>query len=579
MPEAATTRPSALTPDDVASHAFPTARRGLDPDAVRRFLQEVAAQLREASRREEELRSALAQAEQRAASPELDEAALSAAVGSETARVLQAAHEAAREVVARAEERARALAESAERSLAEERRRASAEAAAAVSAARVEADELVSRAKDECRAMIDEAREARRRILADLAERRHELHVQLEQLRAGKDALAAIVEEVAGSVESVRARLRGAEEEVRVVADEAARAAQAAPSVPGPAVLEEPEEPAPPAAADDAGLAAPASPPEADGLVAAQVAAAPAVPAGDAPGTAGTETGPSLRSVDELFARIRASREEEVGRARALLEEESAGAGRPESVGAGELADDVGAGAPTPPAEAASPALEARDEHLAPAMRGLVQGLKRALRLEQNELLDALRHLPARERLDELLPGAVLAERLAGVAGEHLAEAFAGGRRYAAALLGAPDPPGEAGERLASVERVARGLGEEVSAELRRRIAEGLAPVASADADPAAAVSVAFRALKGARIEGVAADAATEAFALGTLQVAREQRGSVAWLADDGGSACPDCDDNVLAGALAPGTTFPTGQAHPPVHPGCRCLLVPEKPS
>jgi hypothetical protein len=23
------------------------------------------------------------------------------------------------------------------------------------------------------------------------------------------------------------------------------------------------------------------------------------------------------------------------------------------------------------------------------------------------------------------------------------------------------------------------------------------------------------------------------------------------------------------------GETFPTGQAHPPAHPGCRCLLAP----
>ena len=39
-------------------------------------------------------------------------------------------------------------------------------------------------------------------------------------------------------------------------------------------------------------------------------------------------------------------------------------------------------------------------------------------------------------------------------------------------------------------------------------------------------------------------------------------------------AACPDCEDNSLAGAQAKGEPFPTGQLHPPAHPGCRCLLV-----
>jgi hypothetical protein len=37
---------------------------------------------------------------------------------------------------------------------------------------------------------------------------------------------------------------------------------------------------------------------------------------------------------------------------------------------------------------------------------------------------------------------------------------------------------------------------------------------------------------------------------------------------------CPDCDDNALEPTVR-GENFPTGQPHPPAHPGCRCLLVP----
>ena len=37
---------------------------------------------------------------------------------------------------------------------------------------------------------------------------------------------------------------------------------------------------------------------------------------------------------------------------------------------------------------------------------------------------------------------------------------------------------------------------------------------------------------------------------------------------------CSDCDDNALEPTVK-GESFPTGQAFPPAHPGCRCLLAP----
>jgi hypothetical protein len=37
---------------------------------------------------------------------------------------------------------------------------------------------------------------------------------------------------------------------------------------------------------------------------------------------------------------------------------------------------------------------------------------------------------------------------------------------------------------------------------------------------------------------------------------------------------CADCDDNGLEPTVK-GSSFPTGQAYPPAHPGCRCLLAP----
>ena len=90
-----------LTPDDVARHTFASVRRGFDPAEVRDYLESLAAGLRALAGREQELRDALAEAEERAANPVIDDAMLTAAVGKETARVLQSAHEAASEMVAK----------------------------------------------------------------------------------------------------------------------------------------------------------------------------------------------------------------------------------------------------------------------------------------------------------------------------------------------------------------------------------------------------------------------------------------------------------------------------------------------
>jgi len=49
------------------------------------------------------------------------------------------------------------------------------------------------------------------------------------------------------------------------------------------------------------------------------------------------------------------------------------------------------------------------------------------------------------------------------------------------------------------------------------------------------------------------------------------------WLVEDVDGPCPDCDDNVLAGDVPKGEAYPTGQQHPPAHPGCRCLVVPNR--
>ena len=236
-----------LTPDDVARHEFGTVRRGFDPGEVRAYLESLAASLRGVAERERALLDELAEAEYRAEHPVLDEATLTAAVGSETARVLHSAHEAAGEMVAKSEAEAnRLLAEAreeieqsraqtearlAEQSAAIEatatelRERTEQHAAATAEKAQREAAALLEQAREQCRAMVDEAQGLRARVLADLSRRRKVLHAQIEQLRAGRERLAETVDDVRRSVNEIATDLFAAEDNARQAAEAAGREA------------------------------------------------------------------------------------------------------------------------------------------------------------------------------------------------------------------------------------------------------------------------------------------------------------------------------------------------------------------
>src|SRR3954471_9418809 len=94
-----------ISPEEVAHRSFPVVFRGYDQDEVRRLLKRVADELAAARQREKELRGAIDEARTKVAHPELDEEALTAALGEETTRILRSAREAASDMRAKAEER------------------------------------------------------------------------------------------------------------------------------------------------------------------------------------------------------------------------------------------------------------------------------------------------------------------------------------------------------------------------------------------------------------------------------------------------------------------------------------------
>jgi len=98
---------------------------------------------------------------------------------------------------------------------------------------------------------------------------------------------------------------------------------------------------------------------------------------------------------------------------------------------------------------------------------------------------------------------------------------------------------------------------------------------ASGDDEAAAdGVRACYREWKTQRIGPLGDDVVHHAFNLGIVAASGRDT-KLRWIVDNGGSPCPDAEDNALAGAVTCGEQFPSGHCHPPAHPGCRCLVVP----
>jgi len=590
------TSSSHLVPDDVARHTFGSVRRGFDPGEVRAYLESIAIGLRTIAEREHELLSELADAERRAANPVLDEATLTAAVGTETARVLNSAHEVAAELTARAQaeaehslavayeqvEQNRAetesrLAEQAEKNeaaAAELRERTNHQIVAGLDAARAEAEELLAQAREQCRAMVDEAQGLRTRVLADLARRRKVLHAQIEQLRAGRERLTETVQDVRRSIDTIAEDLFAAEDNARLAAEAAGRVAATRTEEGTPeemaALLLAEESEGVPVGGDEGGAEARTTDPGGTPVV-------------GAPGPSGDDESP----VDALFAKIRAAREEPDGQSDDPVPEEAAPveieAGRVEIEeagleieGAGPVAPDQGSD-PTDqvddsdrPPDGRSPAVVRRDELIAPIVTALARRLKRTLQDNQNELLDGLRSQGATWS-DKLLPEEV----------EHVdsyaTAALPGLEQAAEAGVTFADAGAVPGPRTDLLVGISHELAEAVVGPLRRRLTDDQGGLDEAEeAVVVEHVGSAFREWKGERIERLAGDHVVAAFSAGTMAATEgESAGHLGWVAvaGSGDAPCPDCEDNGLSGSQRPGEEFPTGHRYPPAHPGCRCLL------
>lgn len=615
-----------LSADLIAQQNFSAARRGFDPEEVRAFLVKVGAEIMALHERQAALEDARRDAEYRAAHPSFDEETLFGAVGDETAHILKSAHEAAADIKARAGEnasrilkeghqQAEALRAEAETVLARRTEEAEGVAGRIRESAKVEAERLLDQSRQQSKAiraqaeaernaMIEGAQATREKILSALSKKRNVAVAQVEQLRAGRERLLEAYQVVRLTLDQATAELARAETEARAAADairhrplaldepdglgdegdpptnptlpiiqRRLQAVAARPALPSPPAAASAPPPAPVPTMGGAPPPAPASSPPRPTLPTPPATASappperltppapPPPPAPAAPAVTTAEHPPENEadtkvvatppaSVESLFARIRADRDKAVAHAREVLAEEQP------------VADDD------------EVLLQRRDAVLEPIESGLARRFKRALQDDQNDLLDRLRNVRASQKA----AAAVLAARDAHAARfrdlgrPFLGEAMSAGVGFVATLI-----PGVKGsDHLGRLDASAGLLADAIVDPLRRRLESVLA--AGEGDDPivlAEAVGAAYREWKTKRVETVTADHVAAAFTMG-VYAATPAGATLRWVVEDADGPCSDCDDNALAGGQPKGESFPTGQKHPPAHPGCRCLLVPK---
>lgn len=392
-------------------------------------------------------------------------------------------------------------------------------------------------------------------------------------------------------VEGVRVIPASAEEDGRPPPPAPVPGVREQPSVmPGVSWAPAPSASPPPAAATPAPSASPPAPSEPTPAEPAEAAAG----SRDEPVPTAVEdlsppTPEQASQVEALFARIRADR------AAAVVVTPEEGVVPPPPATAASTDDEALAPAGAVPGSAPEPftepaaaklvapsapgqeetLLQRRDEAIEAIEAALTRKLKRALQDEHNDVLDRLRSCKGIPSVSAFLPPAAdQAARYASAVGDLLAEVARSGANFVAS--GQSGSQSESASRSPEVADVVADLTESLVGPLRRDVERG---VESGQDDAAVLVDVigaAYRECKTQRLERLAADATIAAFSRGTVSASSGVE--LRWIVDDGVAACPDCDDNALAGPTASGQHYPTGQPHPPAHAGCRCLLVPGHP-
>lgn len=223
---------SNIRPEDIVRKSFTVVKRGYDPDQIRIYLEQIAAELSHLIERETRLRQQVHEMQTAQDKPPVvDEETITKILGQETAKILSSAREAARDLLARTSSEAAETKSQAQKLLEQKLQEAETlksdilESAnkhysQVMDQAESEKEALLAEVKEKCRLMVNEAQVARERILGDLIRKRRVLNTQVEQLRTGKDVILDSLTNVKDDIENLSDTLIHIEQEAKYAAEQ-----------------------------------------------------------------------------------------------------------------------------------------------------------------------------------------------------------------------------------------------------------------------------------------------------------------------------------------------------------------------
>ena len=622
-------RPDPSSPTAVAGATFPSSRRGFDQNEVRDFLRMVSAEISRQQERITFLERELLNSQQAGTAPqvELNEETITELLGEETARIVQAAREAAGKIKVRSEETATRLVREATDEAARVREDAELEAARVRQDAASDAEAEILMAKQQGRDMVNEARAYRERVLADVARRRELAREQIEDLMHGRDRIVQVFDRARIATEDV---LR----ELDDVAEEPSEFVNLAPTTGPIPIIVQADEIEAREAMRPAVSSAPAFVPYdqdediavmteevvidrtarieevvaiEEKVVEEQTPIAPVVelvvetPVSNVvPLFARQETTVVVADLDEdleeddeddvndpplviveqkakavvppaddIFAKLRRSGAESVAKEVATTQLKKVEPKKKPVEKKIEPAAEESVEAPVEEVAVAT-TFELRDEELAPVIAAMSRKLKRALADEQNEVLDILRGKLPVKTLDAIVGPKTdhSARILEALEASLKAAALAGAKSLSKASD--KDLQKMVASQMAAINEFVIAT---VVAPLRERLSRSISQAAGDNAELTSLVRLVYREWKNQHVDTQIDNIAQTSFGRGAF-AALTPGAKVCWKVDPNGPACADAEDNSLAGFVNAGEAFPTGHTHAPAHAGCRCALV-----
>ncbi len=538
------------------TNSFAITRRGFDPSEVRSQLQRAATEIRRLQRICVELTGRLDEFT-KASTPKFDARQATEVLGAEVSAVLEAAHEAARNLVARAEKDVADVAKNAQTAAETLRAEAQVESEQVIETAQTQAEEIIERGREQGREMVNEAQIVRERMLRDLARKRQGGRTQVEQLRAGRDRLLEALTTVQRSLDTAIEDLVTAVPEARSAANRAG--------------LRISSEAVPTAEDLEAEI-------EAARLVGHPVLATPEDSEAALPGPiSDTFTTGEMEALDHLDALTPANAN---ANAHAVVELEPVT--EPET-------DAVLEPQPEPEQQPRNKTSDVDDAH------NVFARLRSVSREQSTPTTTNQTSTPGEEMFGKKVfvneTARVLKKVLIDEQGDLLdhirrngnvdfANSIGQNNKYDAAVvelltaqvasLGGPDDL-DLTPALDHIHRIALKP-------MHNRL-ENLASSALSEEELSDAIRALYREIRSRNLNDAALAAAVAVEGLVQIAKARTQKNSdgnepkLRWVLDPNGACGAECADNALATNVVAGEEFPTGDRFPPAHPRCTCSL------